>query len=112
MKRLGVTKTEFARRMGIRKQNVKVLFKTNDLRTIRRAAEVLKVPFELLISYTSEPDLTEECPLDAFSASFPTAEALLDTVKEIILGGEIRFDTPERIVIGGGGYVLELREEA
>ena len=50
-----MTKTEFAKKMGIRKQNVKVLFKTKNIETIRRAAEVMGVPFGLLISYTSDP---------------------------------------------------------
>jgi plasmid maintenance system antidote protein VapI len=53
----GVRKAEFARRMGIRKQNVNTLFKTKNLDTIFRASKVLDVPLELLISYTEEPDL-------------------------------------------------------
>ena len=57
LKKVGMTKTEFARRMGIRKQNVNSLFKTKNLETIRKAADVLGVPFEMLIGYTSEPDL-------------------------------------------------------
>ena len=66
LKRLGITKSEFARRMGIRKQNVNVLLKTNNLHTLRKAANVLNVPFEMLISSTSEPDIVEipAYPLD------------------------------------------------
>ena len=59
LERIGMSKSEFARRMGIRKQNVKALFKSKNLGTIRKAAEVLGVPFELLVGYTEEPDLSE-----------------------------------------------------
>ena len=38
LERLGVSKSEFARRMGIKKQNVKALFKTKNLETIYKAA--------------------------------------------------------------------------
>ena len=58
LKRAGLSKAEFARRMGIKKQNVNALFKTKNLETIHRAAEVFGVPFELLVSYTSEPEPT------------------------------------------------------
>lgn len=58
LERIGMTKTEFARRMGIRKQNVKALFKSKNLETIYKAAGVMGVPFELLIGYIEEPDLS------------------------------------------------------
>lgn len=54
--RLGVTKAEFARRMGIQRQNVNALFKTNNLEIIARAAYVLDVPLALLVSYMNEHD--------------------------------------------------------
>ena len=57
LEQIGMSKSEFARRMGIRKQNVKVLFKTKNLETIHKAAEVLGVPFTLLIGHIAEPDL-------------------------------------------------------
>ena len=60
--KLGVTKAEFARMMGIQRQNVNVLFKTNNLEIIARAAEVLDVPLALLVGYVEEPDL-EECQI-------------------------------------------------
>ena len=59
LKRIGMSKTEFARRMGIRKQNVKSLFKSKNLLTIYNAAEVMGVPFEMLVGYIEEPDLSE-----------------------------------------------------
>lgn len=65
LRRLGISKSEFARRMGIQRQNVNSLLKTNNLELIARAAEVIGVPFALLVSYVDEPDqherlLTEE----------------------------------------------------
>ena len=59
LRKKGIRKAEFARRMGIRKQNVKALFKTKNLDTIFRAAKVMGVPFEMLIGYTEEPDLSQ-----------------------------------------------------
>lgn len=59
LKRLGMTKAEFARRMGIQRQNVNVLFKTNNLEIIARAADVLNVPLALLVGYIDEPGIDE-----------------------------------------------------
>ena len=61
---IGISKAEFARRMGIHKQNVKALFKTKNLDTIYRASNILNVPFELLIGYTSEPEIHEQMTYD------------------------------------------------
>ena len=57
--KVGMTKAEFARRMGIQRQNVNVLFRTNNLEIIARAAEVLDVPLALLVGYVEEPDPEE-----------------------------------------------------
>lgn len=54
LERLGLTKAEFARRMGIQRQNVNALFRTNNLEIIAHAAEVLGVPFGLLVGYVLE----------------------------------------------------------
>ena len=62
--KLGMTKAEFARRMGIQRQNVNVLFRTNNLEIIARAAEVLEVPLGLLVGYVEEPE--EELPVTEF----------------------------------------------
>lgn len=59
LERIGMSKSEFARRMGIRKQNVKALFKSKNLETIYKAAGVMSVPFEMLVGYVEEPDLSE-----------------------------------------------------
>ena len=76
LKRIGMSKSEFARRMGIRKQNVKVLFKSKNLETIHRAAKVMGVPFELLVSYPSEPDPIPMSP-HGFSSILQELKALV-----------------------------------
>ena len=53
----GISKAEFARRMGIQRQNVNVLFKTNNLEIIARASKVLDVPLALLVGDVEEPDI-------------------------------------------------------
>lgn len=80
---IGMSKSEFARKMGIRKQNVKVLFKSKNLETIYKAATVMGVPFELLVGYIKEPDLSE-IPID------PTAEDDEISAEDIPTG-----DTPD-----------------
>ena len=57
LKERGMTKAEFARRMGIQRQNVNVLFKTNNLEIIARASKVLDVPLALLVGYVEELDV-------------------------------------------------------
>ena len=68
--KVGMTKAEFARRMGIQRQNVNVLFRTNNLEIIARAAEVLDVPLALLVGYVEEPDINKmpfpECHDEVF----------------------------------------------
>lgn len=90
LEQLGMTKSEFARRMGIQRQNVNVLFKTNNLETISRAAEVLEVPLALLVSYVDEPDICElRFPISAKDAQSNNCFEILpedvpvgDTVEE------------------------------
>lgn len=53
----GISKTDFAEMMGIKKQNVNALFQTKNILTLRRAAKVLDVPVEMLISSPEEPDI-------------------------------------------------------
>lgn len=55
LKSCGISKAEFARRMGICKQNVNSIFSTKSVIVLRKVAQVLDVPFELLISYSKEP---------------------------------------------------------
>ena len=87
LERIGMTKAEFARRMGIRKQNVKALFKSKNLETIYKAAGVMGVPFEMLVGYIEEPDLSE-IPLEPYEEEekitedgIPTGDTPEDVVK-------------------------------
>ena len=43
--------------MGIQRQNVNALFRTNNLEIIARAAEALDVPLALLVGYVDEPEV-------------------------------------------------------
>ena len=83
LERIGMSKSEFARRMGIRKQNVKALFKTKNLKTIRKASEVLGLPFEMLVGYIEEPDLNE-MPLEPFEEDTEVMDGT---------GGNLTFDS-------------------
>ncbi len=58
LRQIGMTKSEFGRRMGVRKQNVKALFKTKNLETIHKASMVMGVPFQQLLGFIEEPDLS------------------------------------------------------
>ena len=58
LKTIGMSKSEFARKMGIRKQNVKALFKSKNLVTIYKSAQVMGVPFMMLVGYPEKPDLS------------------------------------------------------
>lgn len=49
LKIIGMTKSEFGRRMGVGKQNVNALFRTKNLETIYKASTILEVPFIMLI---------------------------------------------------------------
>ena len=70
LEKIGMSKAEFARRMGIQRQNVKALFRSKDLRVIHRAAEVLEVPWEMLVGFVDEPD-----SFDSFEELDPVASA-------------------------------------
>ena len=83
LEKIGMTKTEFAGKMGIQKQNVKALFRSKNLETIQKAASVMGVPFELLIGYAEEPDLDEfpiELPKDELISEddIPTGDTTED----------------------------------
>jgi transcriptional regulator with XRE-family HTH domain len=73
LERIGMSKSEFARRMGIRKQNVKVLFKSKNLETIYKAAEVMGVPFEMLVGYVEEPELSK-IPIEPYENEVEVTE--------------------------------------
>ena len=85
----GITKAEFARRMGIQRQNVNVLFKTNNLEIIARAAEVLDVPLALLTGYVGEPDV---CELPVPECNRESLESVVIRPEDVPMG-----DLPEDI---------------
>ena len=68
-----MSKSEFARRMGIRKQNVKVLFKSKNLETIYKAAGIMGVPFEMLVGYVEEPELSK-IPIEPYENEVEVTE--------------------------------------
>lgn len=84
--RRGITKAEFARRMGIQRQNVNVLFQTNNIEIIARAADVLEVPLALLVGYVSEPDIYE----------LPNSNTEIDIRPEDVPTGDSTEDRRER----------------
>ena len=63
LRRMGITKTEFADKMGVKKQNVNTLFATKNILVLKKAAKVLGVPVETLIS---EPQEKEEITINGF----------------------------------------------
>lgn len=88
---LGMTKAEFARRMGIQRQNVNVLFKTNNLEIIARAAEVLEVPLGLLVGYVEEPEVNEP-----YSADVPQLGDCCEILPEDVPVGDSTEDRRRR----------------
>lgn len=81
LSQIGMTKSEFARQMGIRKQNVKSLFKTKNIETIYKAAKVMDVPFNMLIGYAEEPNL-DLIPLSPDSIYEPTIIEKYEEISE------------------------------
>ena len=81
----GISKAEFARRMGIQRQNVNVLFKTNNLEIIAKAADVLNVPLALLVGYVEEQDI------------YDLPEVYVD---ESVVDGEADEIRPEDVPVG------------
>lgn len=73
--RAGMKKAEFARRMGIQRQNVKALFRSPKLETIKRVADVLGLPLAYLIGYVKPIDFDEEPFASVISEDLRRAEA-------------------------------------
>jgi transcriptional regulator with XRE-family HTH domain len=84
----GMTKAEFARRMGIQRQNVNVLFRTNNLETIAHAAEILEVPFALLVSYVEDPDVFD-LPIPESSVIEQGNDCLLICPEDVPVGDSV-----------------------
>ena len=99
LENIGMTKAEFARRMGIHKQNVNLLFKTKNIVVLRKAAEVLGVSFELLVSHTQPMDYNSCTFFEDYAkkgtrnnaaADKNKAKKLLEAIKEAELTKEER----------------------
>ena len=63
LRRMGISKTEFAEKMGVKKQNVNALFATKNILVLKKAAQVLDVPLETLIADATEQ---EEISINGF----------------------------------------------
>ena len=89
LEEMGMTKSEFARRMGIQRQNVNALFKTNNIEIIARVADVLQVPLALLVGYVAEPDLDELPVTDAWYEIQPEDVPVGDSAEDVEARREI-----------------------
>ena len=63
LRRMGISKTEFAEKMGVKKQNVNTLFASKNILVLKKAAQVLDVPVETLIADATEQ---EEISINGF----------------------------------------------
>lgn len=88
LEKIGMPKAEFARKMGIQRQNVRALFTSKDLRVIQRAADVMGVPWIFLVGYAEEPDV--------YQLPIPSYEEYLDFARQY--PGE--YDVPENASSG------------
>ena len=59
IEQFGLTKAEFARKMGIQRQNVNAVFKSSKLETIRRVADALGTDLMYLLGYSEPIDLDD-----------------------------------------------------
>ena len=95
LKLIGMSKSEFARKMGIRKQNVNALFRSKNLETIYKAAQVMGVPFMMLVGYTEKPDssLFPEPKIEEYSLCKTEME---DITEDTIPSGDSTEDRRKR----------------
>ena len=86
LEKMGITKSEFARRMGIQRQNVNALFKTSNLEIIAKVADVLQVPLALLVGYVEEPEVSDISTMDILPEDVPVGDSAeeLETRRRII----------------------------
>ena len=105
----GISKAEFARRMGIQRQNVNVLFKTNNLEIIARAAQVLDVPLSLLIGYVEEQDVYE---LTVPEYHEETLEDAVVRPEDVPMGNSIEDIEARRNIISRFYYDWKLRNQS
>ena len=107
--KLGMSKAEFARRMGIQRQNVNVLFKTNNLEIIARAAQVLDVPLALLVGYVEEQDVYE-LPVPEYHEE--TLEDAVVRPEDVPMGDSIEDIEARRNIISRFYHDWKLRNQS
>ena len=107
--KLGMSKAEFARRMGIQRQNVNVLFKTNNLEIIAKAADVLNVPLSLLIGYVEEQDVYE-LPVPEYHEE--TLEDAVVRPEDVPMGDSIEDIEARRNIISRFYHDWKLRNQS
>ena len=58
LKQKGISKAEFATQMGVQRQNLDALLKSQkkDINTIIKMAEILEVPFDVFCGFTDASD--------------------------------------------------------
>ena len=105
----GISKAEFARRMGIQRQNVNVLFKTNNLEIIAKAADVLNVPLSLLIGYVEEQDVYE-LPVPEYHEE--TLEDAVVRPEDVPMGDSIEDIEARRNIISRFYHDWKLRNQS
>ena len=105
----GISKAEFARRMGIQRQNVNVLFRTNYLEIIARAAQVLDVPLALLVGYVEEQDVYE-LPVPEYHEE--TLEDAVVRPEDVPMGDSIEDIEARRNIISRFYHDWKLRNQS
>ena len=105
----GISKAEFARRMGIQRQNVNVLFRTNNLEIIARAAQVLDVPLALLVGYVEEQDVYE-LPVPEYHEE--TLEDAVVRPEDVPMGDSIEDIEARRNIISRFYHDWKLRNQS
>lgn len=101
IEQFGLTKAEFARRMGIQRQNVKSVFKSCKLDTIRRAADALGAELWYLLSYTRPIDFNEEPFASMIESKRPSESHYENTYLEI---------RPEDVPVGDSVEDVRIRK--
>lgn len=89
IKGAGLTKTDFAEKMGIAKQNVNALLKTKNIDILRKAANVLGVSFKYITKEVNPTAKREKfvfgyAVVDGAVHHFKSAEEFIKIYKSVI----------------------------
>jgi len=110
LERRGMTKSEFARRMGIQRQNVNAMFNTNNLEIISRAARVLEVPLALLVGYVDQPDI-DELPLPEWPQEIEEGDCVIRP-EDVPVGDSVEDIEARRKIISRFYHDWKLRNQS